>query len=88
MTVALVLTAARLKELRLLTEARRAIAASASDLAWLYVVQALDTRLDTLRDQLAREDPQVLREAEALETPPPDPSADDAFLRSLFIARE
>jgi hypothetical protein len=86
MTIALVLTAGRLREVHALEQVRRAIAASECDRAWLYVVPVLDARIDELRALLDREDPQVLREAENLQNPPPDTSADEAFLRSLFIA--
>jgi hypothetical protein len=86
MTIEMALVLARLKERNALELFRRAIVAGATDPAWLYLVQALDTRLDALRDQLARENPQMLRDCEALQRPLRDPSADDAFLRSIHIS--
>jgi len=66
MTIDTVLTLARLKELRALTRVRRAIAASAFDPDWAYVLAAIDASLQALREQLAREDPQMVRDCEAL----------------------
>jgi hypothetical protein len=77
MTLQMVLAQAYLKELDALTLARRAMVAHGSDPVWAYCVFALDARLHEVRALLAREDPQLLREAEArlaaalAETPEP-----------------
>ena len=65
MTLQMVLAQAYLKELDALTLARRAIVAHGSDPVWVYCVFALDARLREVRALLAREDPQLLRDAEA-----------------------
>jgi hypothetical protein len=65
-TLDLALTRGRLKELRALDRVRRAIINSASDPDFLYALAALDARLDELRALLAREDPQLIRDAEQL----------------------
>lgn len=70
MTLAVAVTQARLKEQHALSRVRLAIAAHASDPDWLYVLAAIDARLNDLAELLAREDPQVVRDCEALPDAP------------------
>ena len=64
MTLEMVLVLARLKELHALMRVRRAIAASAFDPDWAYVLAAIDEQLHRLRTLLEQDDPQVIRDAE------------------------
>ena len=64
MTIETVLTLGRLKEAHALIRVRLAIASSAFDPDWAYVLAAMDARLHDLRDLLSREDPELLRACE------------------------